>query len=103
MFAALADPTRRWILQALLREGSTSVPELTAGLSISRQAVAKHVSALDEAGLLERESAPGREVRYHLRPGALAPASSWLQEAEAAWDARLGSLKRAVEQTRPKG
>ena len=88
MFAALADPTRRWILQALLREGSTSVPELTAGLSISRQ---------------ERESAPGREVRYRLRPGALAPASSWLQEAEAAWDARLGSLKRAVEQTRPKG
>ncbi|HEX3519470.1 MAG TPA: metalloregulator ArsR/SmtB family transcription factor [Solirubrobacteraceae bacterium] len=102
VFAALADPTRRWILQALLREGSTSVPELTAGLSISRQAVAKHVSALDEAGLLEREPAPGREVRYRLREGALAPASSWLQDAEAAWDARLGRLKRSVEQSRPK-
>jgi DNA-binding transcriptional ArsR family regulator len=100
VFAALADPTRRWILQTLLRDGSTSVPELTSGLSISRQAVAKHIAALDEAGLLERAPGVGREVRYRLRPGALAAASAWLRETEAAWDARLGRLKQAVERER---
>lgn len=97
MFAALADPTRRWMLEALLREGSTSVPALAAELPISRQAVAKHVAALDEAGMLEREPGGGREVRYRLRAGALEPASSWLRDAEAAWDGRLARLKRSVE------
>jgi DNA-binding transcriptional ArsR family regulator len=100
VFAALADPTRRWMVQALLRERSTSVPRLAAMLPITRQAVAKHMAALDEAGLLEREPAAGREVRYRLRAGALAPASAWLREAEAAWDDRLGRLKHSVEAQR---
>jgi ArsR family transcriptional regulator, cadmium/lead-responsive transcriptional repressor len=100
VFAALADPTRRWMVQALLRERSTSVPRLAAALPITRQAVAKHLATLDEAGLLEREPAAGREVRYRLREGALAPASAWLREAEAAWDDRLGRLKQSVEAKR---
>jgi DNA-binding transcriptional ArsR family regulator len=97
VFAALADPTRRLMLSELLREGTTSVPTLTAVLPITRQAVAKHLSMLDDAGLVEREPAAGREVRYRLRAGALTPASSWLREAEDAWDGRLGRLKGAVE------
>ncbi len=103
VFAALADPTRRWMVQALLREGMTSVPALTAALPISRQAVAKHVLALDEAGLLERAPVHaggrghGREVHYRLRPGALDPAAAWMRDAEARWDDRLGRLKANVE------
>ena len=97
VFAALADPTRRGMVQTLLSEGSTSVPELSAGLPISRQAVAKHVAALEDAGLLERLPGAGREVRYALRGDALAPAAAWLQDAEASWDGRLARLKRAVE------
>lgn len=97
VFAALADPTRRWILETLTREGRTSVPALTQALPISRQAVAKHLLTLDEAGLVEREPGPGREVAYTLRPGALSPAADWLQATEAAWDARLDRLKAAVE------
>ena len=97
VFAALSDPTRRWMVETLLREGSTSVPALTSALPISRQAVAKHPATLDEAGLVERSPAAGREVRYSLRAGALAPAASWLREAEAAWDDRLARLKDAVE------
>jgi DNA-binding transcriptional ArsR family regulator len=97
LFAALADPTRRRVVETLLRDGSTSVPALTAALPITRQAVAKHVALLDDAGLIEREPGAGREVRYRLRPGALAPAADWMREAEAAWDARLGRLKDAVE------
>jgi len=97
VFAALADPTRRSMLQALLRDGTTTVPALTAALPISRQAVAKHLAALDHAGLVERSPARGREVRYRLRDGALAPASTWLADTQAAWDARLARLKQAVE------
>jgi DNA-binding transcriptional ArsR family regulator len=98
VFAALADPTRRRVVETMLAEGSTSVPALTAALPITRQAVAKHLATLDGAGLIEREpAAGGRQIRYRLRPGALAPAADWVREAEAAWDGRLARLKSAVE------
>jgi len=100
VFAALADPTRRAMIEALLREGVTSVPRLTAELPITRQAVAKHLSTLDCAGLVERAPAGGREVRYRLRDGALTSAGTWLAEAEAAWGGRLARLKDVVEQGR---
>jgi DNA-binding transcriptional ArsR family regulator len=97
VFAALADPTRRQMVQALLRERSTTVPALTARLPITRQAVAKHISTLDSAGLIERAPASGREVSYRLRSGALGPAAAWIRDAESAWDERLARLKDAVE------
>jgi DNA-binding transcriptional ArsR family regulator len=97
VFAALADPTRRGMVQVLLRDGSTSVPALSSGLPISRQAVAKHLATLEEAGLLERLPSGGREVRYGLRGDALTPAAAWLRDAEASWDRRLDKLKSAVE------
>jgi DNA-binding transcriptional ArsR family regulator len=97
VFAALADPTRRLMLETLLREETTSVPALTASLPITRQAVAKHLSALGDAGLVERAPASGREVRYRLRAGALAQATAWMRDTESAWDGRLARLKEAVE------
>jgi DNA-binding transcriptional ArsR family regulator len=100
VFAALADPTRRRMIEALLRDGTTSVPELTAALPITRQAVAKHLTTLDHAGLVERAPAGGREVHYRLRGDALGSATAWLAHAEAAWDGRLGRLKDAVEADR---
>jgi predicted ArsR family transcriptional regulator len=89
VFAALAE--------ALLREGTTSVPRLSAELPITRQAVAKHLATLDHAGLVERAPASGREVRYRLRDGALVSASEWLTQTETAWEGRLARLKRALE------
>lgn len=97
VFGALADPTRRSMVEVLLRDGSTSVPSLSADLPISRQAVAKHLAALEDAGLLERLPGAGREVRYALRGEALEPAAAWLRDAGSSWDRRLGGLKRAVE------
>lgn len=97
VFAALADPTRRSIVEAILAEGSTSAPALESQLPISRQAVAKHLLKLDQAGLVERAPGEGREVRYRLRPSALAPATAWLNQAEEAWEQRLRRLKRSVE------
>jgi DNA-binding transcriptional ArsR family regulator len=97
VLAALADPTRRWMVEALLRDGSATVPALTAELPITRQAVAKHLSTLDEAGLVERSPGPGREVVYRLRSGALDDAAAWVRDTQREWDGRLRRLKRSVE------
>ncbi|HKG02549.1 MAG TPA: metalloregulator ArsR/SmtB family transcription factor [Conexibacter sp.] len=98
VFAALADPTRRHVVETLVRDGSTSVPALSSALPISRQAIAKHLAALGDAGLIERApDGAGREVHYRLRAGALRPASAWLDETAAAWDDRLVRLKKTVE------
>jgi DNA-binding transcriptional ArsR family regulator len=102
VFSALADPTRRQMVEAILRDGTTSVPALSATLPISRQAVAKHLSTLGQAGLVERAPARGREVHYRLRDGALQPAAAWLAAAEAAWDGRLERLKGALERGAPR-
>ncbi len=86
------------MLDTLMRDGSTSVPALTADLPITRQAVAKHLAPSTSAGLVEREpSDRGREVHYRLRPDALVPAATWIREADAAWAGRLERLKRALE------
>ncbi len=97
MFGALADPTRRVMLDVLLRDGMTSVPVLTAELPITRQAIAKHLAVLDDAGLIQRSAAAGREVKYQLCPGALEPATNWLTATDAAWERRLDRLKSVVE------
>ncbi len=99
VFGALADATRRHMLGTLMRDGSTSVPALTAELPITRQAVAKHLATLSDAGLIERApSAGGREVHYRLAPDALAPAAGWMREADAAWTGRLDRLRTTLEQ-----
>lgn len=97
VFAALSDPSRRLMLERLLSDGSISVPELSEQLPISRQAVAKHLASLQSAGLVERAPGDGREVRYELRPGALAPAAAWVERTERGWDRRLARLRRAAE------
>ena len=93
MFAALGDPTRRDVVQALAEAGSATATELAGRFPISRQAVVKHLGALGEAGLVvgERE---GREVRYRLTPGPLNDAVSWMAAVGAAWDDRLARLAR---------
>lgn len=85
-------------MELLLADGTTSVPALTAALPISRQAIAKHLATLGDAGLVERAPATGREIHYRLRDGGLNPAATWIRETETAWDGRLTRLKRAVEQ-----
>jgi DNA-binding transcriptional ArsR family regulator len=86
-------------VELLLADGTTSVPTLTAALPISRQAIAKHLVALGDAGLVERAPTAGREVRYRLRDGGLGPAATWIRETETAWNNRLARLKRAVEES----
>ena len=97
VFAALADPSRRAILAALASGGPATATDLAGRLPITRQAIAKHMSVLGDAGLVEREPSDGREVTYRLRGDALEPAADWLRSAESAWERRLARLKGAVE------
>ena len=85
------------MVEALLRDGTTTVPKLRATLPITRQAIAKHMAVLGDAGLVERAPSAGREVSYRLRGNALEPAAEWLRGAESAWEGRLARLKGAVE------
>lgn len=99
VFAALADPTRRALIQRLAEASPQTTPRLAADLPITRQAVSKHLAVLAEAGLVTAERA-GRETRYALTPAALVEAASWLSVIETLWDERLAALKRQVEADR---
>jgi DNA-binding transcriptional ArsR family regulator len=99
VFGALADPTRRTLLSAIA-EHPTTATELAGGLPISRQAVVKHLSALAEAGLLQRERT-GREVRYRVTPEPLSDAVSWMAEVGGQWDGRLRDLSRRLAAGNP--
>ena len=93
MFTALADPTRRSILDALARTGPATVSELAAALPITRQAVAKHLAQLVDAGLLVAEEPEGRKVRYRVQPAPVRAALAWLSALANQWDDRLGALQ----------
>jgi DNA-binding transcriptional ArsR family regulator len=91
VFAALADPTRREILQRMSASQETTATELAAGLPISRQAVAKHLTALREAGLASAHR-EGRETRYAPTAAPLNDAIAWMTSVGADWDERLARL-----------
>src|SRR5512144_1964467 len=100
-FAALADPTRRRVLNAL-QAGSRPVSELAAGADMSLPGFLKHLRALEDAGLLRREKA-GRVVTCTLDAGPLRAAAGWLGKYEAFWNERLDALARYLyhqEETR---
>ncbi|AKU18627.1 ArsR family transcriptional regulator [Luteipulveratus mongoliensis] len=96
VFAALADPRRREVLDVLARAGRVSATTIAADLTVTRQAVTKHLVVLVDAGLAT-SSRHGREVLYEVRAAPLDAAARWLQDAAAVWDRRLDALKRAAE------
>lgn len=96
VFAALADPTRRRLLETLAAEPGATATRLAAPLPISRQAVAKHLKLLGEAGLVS-SSRRGREALFELDPEPLAEAAAWIGAVGADWDRRLGALRSLLE------
>jgi DNA-binding transcriptional ArsR family regulator len=95
VFAALADPTRREVVRLLAQRPGLTASALAGELPISRQAIAKHLAQLRDAGLAEAEHA-GRETRYRLTPEPLTGAMAWMAEAGGRWDTRLDRLKRRL-------
>jgi DNA-binding transcriptional ArsR family regulator len=87
VFSALADESRRHLLGYLSTHGTATATELTGELPMTRQAVAKHLATLSDAGLVERER-QGRETHYRLT------------RAGAEWDERLDALRRHLQRAR---
>ena len=93
VFAALADPTRRAMLSALASGGPATATDLAARLPITRQAIAKHLALLTEAGLVMAEPGERRRVRYRLRSAPMRVAQQFLAALARDWDGQLGALK----------
>lgn len=93
VLGALADPTRRALLEAVAADGPLTATELSGPAGISRQAVSKHLGVLEQAGLVHATRI-GREARYEIVPGSLDPAARWLARVGTAWDERLSRLRR---------
>ena len=93
VFDALADPTRRRLVSMLGARGALTATEISRELPVTRQAVAKHLSALASAGLAT-SAREGREVRYRLQAAPLNDAMAWMAGVGAEWDERLASLQR---------
>jgi DNA-binding transcriptional ArsR family regulator len=96
LWSAVADPTRRRVLDVLLERGEATATVLAGELPVTRQAVAKHLTVLNRAGLVEGRRR-GREVRFAVRPQRLDAATRSLAQVAAEWDARLRAIKRIAE------
>ncbi|HEY5861091.1 MAG TPA: metalloregulator ArsR/SmtB family transcription factor [Actinomycetota bacterium] len=96
VFSALSDPTRRAVIRCLSEGGPATLGSLADELPVTRQAVAKHLAQLEDAGLVSA-SADGRRRTYRLTPGPLTDAMGWMVDVGGDWDERLGALKRHVE------
>jgi DNA-binding transcriptional ArsR family regulator len=101
VFEALADPTRREVVRRLSEGGPATATQLAGGLPVSRQAVAKHLATLAEAGLVTSDR-HGRETRFSFRPQPLAEAVSWMADVSGQWDERLQALSRYLETGTPR-
>jgi DNA-binding transcriptional ArsR family regulator len=97
VFAALGDPTRLRIVMRLCTEGPQSIVQLTEGSQVTRQAVTKHLVALEEAGLVRGER-DGRERIWELQGKRLAEARQWLDQISQQWDAAIERLRAFVEE-----
>jgi DNA-binding transcriptional ArsR family regulator len=94
-FTALADPTRRAVLD-LLRQGSQPAGRIASAFPVSRPAISKHLRILRRAHLVEQRR-EGRHRFYQLNPDPLRTVDSWLEQYRKFWNASLSNLKTFVE------
>ena len=96
VFAVLSDPTRRRMMETMSHGEPVTATSLARELPITRQAVTKHLTALQEAHLAHVERA-GRETHYTLQTRPLVDAARWIQDVGGEWDRHLRALKRSLE------
>jgi len=99
VFTALADPTRRAILATLAAEGPATATDLADRLPITRQAIAKHLVLLADAGLVTAEPGERRRVRYRLRSAPVQVAQQFLAALAHDWDGRLAALEDHLDRS----
>jgi DNA-binding transcriptional ArsR family regulator len=98
VFTALADPSRRAILAALASGGPATATDLAGQLPITRQAIAKHLALLAEAGLVTAEPGERRRVRYRLHSAPMRVAQRFMAALARDWDGPLVALKDHLDQ-----
>jgi DNA-binding transcriptional ArsR family regulator len=96
LWEAIADPTRRKLLDLLVARGSATATALTSDMPVTRQAITKHLGLLQRAGLIESERR-GREVQYRIREQRLDEATKALSDVARRWDQRLATIKHLAE------
>ncbi|RYD23965.1 MAG: transcriptional regulator [Verrucomicrobiaceae bacterium] len=96
VFAALGDPTRLELVDALAGGLPRSISELSAHSRMTRQAVTKHLGVLEHAGVVRRRRS-GRSTFYQLEPDSLRSMREYLDQVSCQWEAALGRLKAFVE------
>jgi DNA-binding transcriptional ArsR family regulator len=96
LWSAIGDPSRRQVLDLLVRNGEVSASWLAGRVPFTRQAVSKHLVVLEQAGLISRRK-QGREVLYQVDADRLDQASRAMAELAAQWDRRLAMIKRLAE------
>lgn len=101
VFQALADPTRRAILDRL-RRGPSPVNDLVAGFRVSRPAISKHLRVLRSARLV-REKKEGRQRIYQLDPARIEEVAKWTEQYRAFWHHSLTNLKHRLEREAEEG
>ena len=98
LWSAIADPSRRQVLDLLVSNDAVSASWLAGRVPFSRQAVSKHLVVLERAGLISRHKR-GREVLYQVRASRLDQATRAMADLAAQWDRRLAAIKRLAEAT----
>jgi DNA-binding transcriptional ArsR family regulator len=96
MWSAIADPSRRRVLDLLVSKGDVSASWLAGQVPFSRQAVSKHLVVLEDARLVSRRK-KGREVLYQVQADRLDQAAKAMADVAAQWDRRLAAIKRLAE------
>jgi DNA-binding transcriptional ArsR family regulator len=96
LWSAIAEPSRRQVLDLLVSHGEVSASWLAQQVPFSRQAVSKHLVVLERSGLISRRK-QGREVLYQVEAGRLDQAAQAMAELAAQWDRRLSMIKRLAE------
>jgi DNA-binding transcriptional ArsR family regulator len=96
LWSAIADPSRRRVLDLLVPGGEASASSLADQVPFSRQAVSKHLVVLEEVGLISRRK-QGREVLYRVEAARLDQATRAMVELASRWDRRLDAIKRLAE------
>ena len=97
---ALAVPTRRAVLERIVRAGEITVVELTRDSGVTQGAVSQHLKSLRQAGLVA-ERAQGRNVYYRARPEGLAPLADWMSHYSAFWRDRFANLHALLDEVEP--
>lgn len=102
VFSALGDPVRMAIVERLLKDGETSAGDLAEPFAISKPAISRHLSVLEEAGLVERRTEKQYRM-FTMKPDGLKSMADWLETYRQFWSASFDRLERILEELPPEG